>query len=76
MKSIQSILSNPSLPELSKRLAWEKWKFNQLPRWYRKNHVKDIQAKLQGIIQSYDSIYSKENKDKRYRNSQGEPLPF
>ena len=47
-KNILEILRNPDIPDAEKKIAAEKWKFNQLPVWYRKEHIVDIKKKIKG----------------------------
>lgn len=47
--SIQEILRNPLISQIKKKIAFEKWKFNQLPDFYRKEHIADIKEKIKKI---------------------------
>ena len=48
-KNILEILQNPDTSDIEKKIAVEKWKFNQLPTSYRKDHVTDIKEKIKKI---------------------------
>lgn len=45
-KNILGILQNPDISNIDKKIAVEKWKFNQLPAWYRKEHIYNIKEKI------------------------------
>lgn len=48
-KNILEIFRNPEISDVEKKIAVEKWKFNQLPAWYRKDHATDIKEKIRKI---------------------------
>jgi hypothetical protein len=50
--NISKILHDPDISGIEKRIAFEKWKFNQLPIWYRKDHAIEIQEKIKDLAPS------------------------
>lgn len=48
-KKILDILRDPDISDKEKRIATEKWKFNQLPDWYRKEHAKEYKEKIKQL---------------------------
>ncbi len=48
-KNILEILRNPDISGIEKKIAAEKWKFNQLPVWYRKGHISNIKEKIRKL---------------------------
>lgn len=47
--SIQEILKSNDYTDLEKKVAIEKWKFGQLPSFYRKDHKQEILEKIKRI---------------------------
>ena len=47
--TIQEILKNKTISTIDKRIAIEKWKFNQLPEDYRESHIGVIEKKIRAI---------------------------
>jgi hypothetical protein len=50
--NISKILRNPDISGIEKRIAFEKWKFNKLPIWYRKEHAIEIEEKIKDLASS------------------------
>lgn len=48
-QNILEILRNPDISDVEKKIVVEKWKFNQLPAFYRKEHAEEIKEKVRRI---------------------------
>lgn len=53
-KTIQEILKDPSISQMDKRIAAEKWKHNQLPEFYKKEHLRIVKGKIKAIKKEYE----------------------
>lgn len=53
-KTIQEILKDPSISQMDKRIAAEKWKHNQLPEFYKKEHLHIVKEKIKAIKKEYE----------------------
>jgi len=54
-RAILQILHDPKVDKKHKLIAWEKWKWNQLPDWYRKQNINTILQKLHEKFEVSDS---------------------
>lgn len=54
--TITEILRSHALTQTQKKLAWERWKWNQLPEWYRSQHREEINKKLKIIELSESEV--------------------
>lgn len=69
MKDIKTILTMADLSQAKKIVAWEKWKWNQLPATYRKDHIEEIQDKLDKIIKGGGQVITVKQKPKAKYNA-------